>query len=111
MKIEGKGKALVIFVGETDHWHHKPLYAAIVELARSKGMAGATVTRGFMGFGANSRVHTASILRLSEDLPVRIEIIDTPERIDAFLPDLDEMVQEGLVATWDVMIEKYVHSS
>jgi PII-like signaling protein len=111
MKIEGKGKALVIFVGEADHWHQKPLYAAIVERARSLGMAGATVTRGIMGFGANSRVHTASILRLSEDLPVRIEIIDTAERVDAFLPELDQMVQEGCVATWEVMIEKYVHSA
>ena len=110
MKIEGKGKALVIFVGESDRWHHKPLYAAIVEEARSRGMAGATVTHGIMGFGANSRVHTASILRLSEDLPVRIEIIDNEDRINDFLPKLDEMVQEGLVMTWDVMIEKYVHT-
>jgi uncharacterized protein len=111
MKIEGPGKALVILVGEADHWHHKSLYTAIVELARAKGLAGATVTRGIMGFGANSRVHTASILRLSEDLPIRIDIIDTAERIDAFLPELDEMVSEGLVATWDVMIERYVHSA
>ena len=107
MKIEGPGKALVILVGETDHWHHKPLYAAIVELARTKGMAGATVTRGIMGFGAKSHLHTASILRLSEDLPVRIEIYDTAERIDGFLPELDEIVKEGVVATWDVVIEKY----
>ena len=111
MKIEGPGKALMILVGEADQWHHKPLYTAIVELARQKGLAGATVTRGIMGFGANSRVHTASILRLSEDLPIRIDIVDTQERIDAFLPELDEMVSEGLVATWEVMIERYVHSA
>lgn len=110
MKIEGKGKALVVLVGETDQWHHRPLYAAIVEKARELGMAGATVTRGMMGFGANSRVHSASILRLSEDLPVRIEIYDTEERIQRLLPVLDEMVTEGVVATWDVVIEKYVHA-
>ena len=110
MKIEGQGKAMSIFVGEADHWHHKPLYAAIVEKAREMGLAGATVTRGIMGFGADSRMHTASILRLSEDLPVVIQIVDTPERIDAFLPVLDEMVEEGMVMTWDVTIEKYVHS-
>jgi PII-like signaling protein len=110
MKIEGPGKALTIFIGETDHWHHKPLYAAIVERAREFGMAGATVTRGIMGFGADSRMHTASILRLSEDLPVVIQIVDVPERIDAFLPLLDEMVEEGMVMSWDVVVEKYVHS-
>lgn len=110
MKIEGPGKALTIFIGEGDHWHGKPLYQAIVMKARESGLAGATVTRGLMGFGANSRVHTASILRLSEDLPMVIQIVDTPERIDAFLPALDEMVDEGMVVTWDVVIEKYTHS-
>src|SRR5207247_8480225 len=110
MKIEGPGKALTIFIGEGDHWHGKPLYQAIVMKARESGLAGATVTRGLMGFGANSRVHTASILRLSEDLPMVIQIVDTPERIDAFLPVLDEMVDEGIVVTWDVVIEKYTHS-
>ena len=111
MKIEGPGKAVTIYIGETDHWHGKPLYAAIVERARQFGMAGATVTRGTMGFGADSRMHTASILRLSEDLPVVIQIVDTPDRIEAFLPLLDEMVDEGMVMTWDVKIEKYVHSA
>src|SRR5581483_409514 len=109
MKIEGHGKGLTILIGETDHWHHKPLYAAIVERAREMGMAGATVTRGIMGFGANSRGHTASILRLSEDFPVVIQIVDAPEWIEAFLPVLDEMVDEGMVMTWDAVIEKYVH--
>lgn len=109
MKIEGPGKALAIFIGETDHWHGKPTYAAIVELARKEGLAGATVTRGIMGFGGNSRIHSASILRLSEDLPVVIQIVDTPERIDAFLPLIDEMIEGGTVMTRDVTIERYVH--
>jgi PII-like signaling protein len=109
MKIEGPCKALVIYIGETDHWHGKPTYAAIVERARKEGMAGATVCRGIMGFGGNSRLHTASILRLSEDLPVTIQIVDTPERIDKFLPLLDEMIEGGTVMTWDVCIERYVH--
>ena len=107
MKIEGKAKALAIYIGETDHWHGRPLYAAIVERARELGMAGATVTRGIMGFGANSRIHTTAILRLSEDLPVVVQIIDTPGRIDPFLKELDEMVSEGMVVTWDVNVEQY----
>jgi len=107
MHIEGKGKCLTIYIGESDRWHGKPLYAAIVERARAEGMAGATVQRGIMGFGKNSRIHTASIVRLSEDLPVVISIIDTPERIDAFLPMLDEMIAEGMVATWEATIEIY----
>jgi PII-like signaling protein len=110
MKIEGPGKAVAIFVGEVDHWHGKPLYAAIVERARQEGLAGATVTRGIMGYGADSRVHSASILRLSEDLPIVIHIVDMAERIDRFLPLLDEMVDEGMVMTWDVRIEMYRHS-
>ena len=111
MKIEGPGKAIAIFIGEMDHWHGKSLYSAIVEKAREMGLAGATVTKGVMGFGAQSRIHTASILRLSEDLPVVIQIVDTVERIEKFLPVLDEMVEEGMVMTWDVTIEKYVHSA
>lgn len=111
MIIEGPGKAVRVFVGEADHHHGEPLYAAIVKRAREAGLAGATVVRGSMGFGANSRIHTASILRLSEDLPVLIEIVDIPERIEEFLPVLHEMVDEGLVMTWDVQIERYVHSN
>ena len=109
MKIEGPGKALVVLIGETDHFHGKPTYSAIVELARKEGLAGATVTRGIMGFGGNSRIHSASILRLSEDLPLTIHIVDVAERIDAFLPKLDEMIEGGTVMTWDVTIERYVH--
>jgi len=110
MKIEGKAKALAVYVGESDHWHGKPLYAAIVNRARELGLAGATVTRGIMGFGANSRVHTTAILRLSDDLPVIVEIIDRPDRIDLLMKELDEMVTEGLVVTWDVTVERYVHA-
>lgn len=110
MHIEGKGKAIAIYIGESDQWHGKPLYAAIVERAKKEGLAGSTVVRGVMGFGANSRIHTASIVRLSEDLPVIIYIIDTDERINKFLPILDEMVTEGLVATWDATVEIYRHS-
>jgi len=110
MKIVGKAKALAIYVGEFDHWHGKPLYAAIVEKARERGMAGASATRGIMGFGANSRIHTTAILRFSEDLPVVIQVFDTPERIDLFLADLEAMAVEGLVVTWDVNVERSVHS-
>lgn len=97
MSIPTEGKLLRIFIGETDRWHGKPLYEAIVEEARRRGLAGATAWKGFMGFGAHSRMHTAKILRLSEDLPVLIEIVDSAEKIEAFLPDLDAMVTEGLV--------------
>ena len=97
MQIPTEGKLLRIFVGETDRWHGKPLYEAIVEEARKRGLAGATAWKGFMGFGRHSRMHTAKILRLSEDLPVVIEIVDAAEKIEAFLPDLGAMVQEGLV--------------
>jgi PII-like signaling protein len=97
MKLPAEGSLLRIFVGEADRWEGKPLYQAIVEAARQRGLAGATAWKGFMGFGASSRVHTAKVLRLSEDLPVVIEIVDAPEKIEAFLPALDEMVQEGLV--------------
>jgi PII-like signaling protein len=97
MTLPKDGKLLRIFVGEADRWHGRPLYEAIVEEARKRGLAGATAWKGAMGFGAHSRLHTAKILRLSVDLPVIIEIVDASEKIDAFLPDLDTMVTEGLV--------------
>lgn len=97
MKIPREGKLLRIFIGEADRWEGRPLYEAIVEEARRRGLAGATAWKGFMGFGAHSRMHTARVLRLSEDLPVLIEIVDAAEKIDAFLPDVDRMVTEGLV--------------
>jgi PII-like signaling protein len=97
MKLEGEGELLRIFIGENDRWHGKPLYEAIVSRAREAGLAGATVLRGLMGYGAASRIHTAKLLRLSEDLPIVVEIVDRPDRIAAFLPALDEMVSDGLV--------------
>ena len=111
MKIEGEGTLLRIFVGESDRWHGKPLYQAIVERVRKEGLAGATVLRGIEGFGADSRIHTSRILRLSEDLPVVIEIVDMRERIDAVLPLLDEMVTEGMVTLERVQIVAYRSSA
>jgi PII-like signaling protein len=105
--LPADGKLLRVFVGEADRWHGKPLYEAIIEEARRRGLAGATAWKGFIGFGAHSRLHTAKILRLSEDLPVVIEIVDAPERIDAFLPLLDEMVQEGLVTVEKAQVILY----
>lgn len=107
MKLEGEGKLLRIFIGESDKHGRKPLYQAIVEMLREEGMAGATVLRGIEGFGANSHLHTARILRLSEDLPVVIEVADTAERIEAVMPRLDEMVEDGLVTLERVQVVTY----
>lgn len=107
MKIEGEGKRLRIYIGESDRWQGRPLDQAILEKAREQGLAGATVLRGLAGFGANSRIHTASILSLSSDLPLVIEIVDRAERIDAILADLDSMVQQGLITLEDVHIIAY----
>jgi len=106
-RLEGEGKLLRIFIGESDRWHGKPLYQAIVERVRAEGLAGATVVRGIEGFGADSRLHTSRILRLSEDLPVVIEIVDTPEQIDRVVPILDEMVGEGMLTLERVQIVSY----
>ena len=106
-RLEGEGKLLRIFIGESDTWHGRPLYQAIVERVREEGLAGATVVRGIEGFGADSRLHTSRILRLSEDLPVVIEIVDTPERVELVLPLLDEMVSEGMVTLERVQIIAY----
>jgi PII-like signaling protein len=110
MKIEGEARRVRVYIGESDQWHGRPLFTAIVERCRSAGLAGATVLRGIEGFGANSRIHTARILRLSEDLPVVIDIVDRPERIDQLLPMLDEMVSEGLITLETVHVVKYVHA-
>ena len=107
MKLEGDGKLLRLFIGESDTWHGKPLYQAIVERVRQEGLAGATVLRGIEGFGADSRIHTSRILRLSKDLPVVIEIVDTPEQIDRVVPILDEMVGEGMLTLERVQIVLY----
>jgi hypothetical protein len=107
MRIEGQAKLLRIYIGETDRWHGQPLYMAILLKAREMGLAGGTVFRGIAGYGANSVIHTANILRLSEDLPVVIEIVDTDEKIQAFLPVLDEMIKEGLILMREVEVIKY----
>lgn len=107
MKLEGDGMLLRVFVGESDSSRGKPLYEVIVERAREQGLAGATVVRGIEGYGAASRVHTSRILRLSEDLPVVVEIVDRADRIDAFLPLLDELVEEGLVTLEPVHVIAY----
>jgi PII-like signaling protein len=107
MHIPEQGVLLRIFIGESDKWHGKPLYEAIVLKARELHLAGATVLRGPMGFGANSRLHTAKILRLSEDLPVVIEIVDSRQKIDEFMPFVDDAVKEGLVTLENVQVIKY----
>ena len=107
MRLEGEGKLLRLFIGESDTWHGRPLYQAIVERVRREGLAGATVLRGIEGFGADSHLHTSRILRLSEDLPVVIEIVDTPEQIDRVVPILDEMVGEGMLTLERVQIVSY----
>ena len=110
MKIEGAGKMLRVYIGSSDQWHGQALYNAIVSRAKQEGLAGATVVQGIEGFGANSRIHRASILDLSTDLPIQIEIIDVAERIERFLPMLDDMVTEGLITVQDCQIVKYVHA-
>jgi PII-like signaling protein len=107
MKLPSEAQLLRIFVGESDKYHGRPLYEAIVEEARRRGLAGATVLRGMLGFGASSHIHTAKVFRLSEDLPMVIEIVDTPEKIEKFLPDLDTMVTDGLVTLEKVQVIAY----
>ena len=107
MTIPSDGYLLRVFIGESDKWHGRPLYEAIVLKARELHLAGATVLRGPMGFGARSRLHTAKILRLSEDLPMVIEIVDAKEKIDELLPHLDEMVDQGLVTLERVQVIQY----
>ena len=98
-----------MFIGDADRHHHKPLYQAIVEAAREQHLAGATVLRGYLGYGARSRIHTAKILRLSEDLPVVVEIVDEARKIEVFLPILDEMMAEGMVTVEPVRVITYRH--
>jgi uncharacterized protein len=98
---------LRIFLGEGDMWRGKPLYEAIVLKAREMHIAGATVLRGPMGFGHSSRLHTAKILRLSEDLPLVIEIVDAPDKIQAFLSEIEAMMGSGLITTEKVSVLRY----
>ena len=113
MKITGEGKLLRIFVGESDQVHGRPLYEAIVHKAREAGLAGATVWRGIAGYGARSRIHTTKILRLSEDLPLVIEVVDSEEKIRNALPELDALMEAsgggGLVTLEKAEIIKYTH--
>ena len=109
MKLPTDAVLLRIFLGESDRWHHQPLYEAIVLKARELHLAGATVLRGPMGFGAASLIHTAKILRLSMDLPMVVEIVDTEEKVNSFLPALDEMMGSGLVTLEKVKVIHYRH--
>ena len=107
MAIPQNGCLLRIFIGESDKHDGKPLYEWIVLQAREHGLAGATVTRGIEGFGRASRIHTAKILRLSEDLPIVVEIVDAPEKIDAFIDIVDPVIDGGLVTIENVQVRLY----
>lgn len=111
MKLPEEGMLLRIFVGETDQYRGKALYERIVIKARELNLAGATVIRGIMGFGADSRMHSAKILRLSEDLPIIIEIVDTEEKLNTLIPFLDQVVTEGLITLEKVRVIKYRHNA
>lgn len=111
MKLSGPSRRLSIFIGETDQYRHGPLYHEIVARAKEAGLAGASVFRGIEGYGATSRIHTTRILSLAEDLPLVVVIVDTAEKIEAFLPQLDELIGEGLVIIDDVEVIKYVGRS
>lgn len=107
MRLPEEAQSVRIFIGESDKLEGRPLYQAIVEEARGFGLAGATVLRGLMGFGVHSRLHTAKVLRISEDLPMIVELVDRAERIEAFLPVLDRMVGEGLITIEPVKVFAY----
>lgn len=108
MRIDGPAVRLTIFVSEDDRWHHRPLYTEIVHRAHAAGLAGASVLRGIEGYGASSRIHTSRLLSLSEDLPVAVIIVDAEEKVRGFLPQLDELVSEGLVTIDPVEVIRYV---
>ena len=105
--LQGPALRLTVYIGEDDRYHHRPLYTEIVHRAHAAGLAGATVLHGVEGFGAGSRIHTTRLLSLSEDLPVVVVIVDTESRIRAFLPQLDELVTEGLVIVDPVEVIRY----
>ncbi len=107
MKLPEESELLRVFIGESDRYEGRPLYQAIVEEAMGRGLAGATVLRGLMGYGAGSRLHTVKVLRISEDLPLVVEIADRPERIEAFLPELEKMVSGGLITIEKIRVVAY----
>jgi hypothetical protein len=109
MHIPEDGYLLRIFIGESDRWEGTSLHEAIVRKAKTDGLAGATVLRGLMGFGANSRIHTAKILRLSEDLPIVIEIVDTLEKVEKFADEIDAMMRDGMVTIEKARVIRYRH--
>lgn len=111
MKLPENGQLLRIFIGENDTCNGHPLFEEIVLQARKLNLAGATVLRGIMGYGAESRIHTAKILRLSDDMPLIIEIVDSPEKIEQIIPFLDENVKEGLITIENVRVIKYRHQA
>jgi uncharacterized protein len=108
MKVEVDAKQVTVFVNSSDHWHGRPLYSAIVQLCQERGIAGATVSRCVEGYGASRRLHTVHLLELAEHLPVRIDIIDLPERIEPFLTVLAAMIGEGLVVIANVHILRFL---
>ena len=110
MRLPSEAYLLRIFIGESDRVDGRPLYEVIVKEACRQGLAGATVLRGVFGFGAHSRIHTSKILRLSEDLPMVVEIVDTEEKIESFLPELDTLIGEGLVTLEKVRVISYRHN-
>ncbi|MEU6065505.1 MULTISPECIES: DUF190 domain-containing protein [Streptomyces] len=107
-RLTGRALRVTVYIGENDTWHHRPLYSEIVHRARAAGLAGASVFHGVEGFGASSMIHTSRLLSLSEDLPVAVVVVDTEERVRAFLPQLDELVTEGLVTLDDCEVIRYV---
>jgi hypothetical protein len=109
LKREGKAKLMRIFIGENDKWHDKPLHKALVESMRANDIAGVTVNPGILGYGANRRIHKDTALHLSHNRPMMLSVVDTEEKLRAFFPILDSMVQQGLVTLSDVDVIKYTH--
>jgi hypothetical protein len=110
LKREGKAKMMRIFIGENDKWNGKPLYEGIVNGLRAHDIAGVTVYRGILGYGANRRIHKDATLSLSHDRPILLSIVDTEEKLRVFMPVLEDMVQQGLVVLSDVDVVKYTHN-
>lgn len=110
LKREGKARLMRIFIGENDRWHEKPLYQALVQALRANDIAGVTVYRGILGYGANRRIHADSTLSLSHDRPMMLAVVESEEKIQKFLPILDDMIQQGLVVLSNVDVIKYTHN-